>query len=207
MPFIAFEGLDGSGKSTLIKGLRQELDHRKTPTILTREPGGTPLGEEIRTLLLRTTGDAPVPRAEALLYQASRAQHVQNVIRPALERNEWVLCDRFTASSLAFQSGGREISSEDIGWLNHFSTGGLEPDLNVLLDLSVDESLKRLASRQQEIDRFEKEEKAFHQKVREAYLKMAAQKPIQWVVLSSTESSEALLLKLMTELKGRRWLA
>jgi len=207
MPFIAFEGLDGSGKSTLIKGLRQELDHRKTPTILTREPGGTPLGEEIRTLLLRTTGDAPVPRAEALLYQAGRAQHVQNVIRPALERNEWVLCDRFTASSLAFQSGGREISSEDIDWLNHFSTSGLEPDLNVLLDLSVDESLKRLQNREQEIDRFEKEEKAFHQKVREAYLKMATKKPIQWLVLSSTESSEALLLKLMMELKGRRWLA
>lgn len=207
MPFIVFEGLDGSGKSTLIKGLHAELDQRSLPLVITREPGGTPLGEEVRTLLLRTTGEPPCPRAEALLYQAGRAQHVDKVIRPALARKDWVLCDRFTASSVAFQGAGRDLYASEIIWLNRFSTQELEPDLNVLLDLSVEESLKRLKGRGQEIDRFEQEDQAFHERVRRSYLKMAEQAPAQWLVLSSTENSETLRTKLIAELKRRQWLA
>lgn len=207
MAFIAFEGLDGSGKSTLIEGLKAEFARQSLPFVVTREPGGTPLGEEIRKLLLRVDGEAPVPRAEALLYQASRAQHVEKVIRPAMKQGAWVLCDRFTASSIAFQGGGRDIENSEIDKLNRFATAGLEPDLNVLLDLSVEESLRRMSGRAQEADRFEREEKPFHQRVREAYLQLAKANPGNWLVLSSTDTSAVLLGKLLQEFRGRKWLA
>src|ERR1700761_5418793 len=116
MPFLAFEGLDGSGKSTLINGLKHEFDQRRIPFVITREPGGSVLGDEIRQMLLRVKGEAPVPRAEALLYQAGRAQHVEKLIRPALARKQWVLSDRFSASSIAFQAGGRAIARAQIEW-------------------------------------------------------------------------------------------
>lgn len=206
MAFIAFEGLDGSGKSTLIQGLRKEVESRQVPVVVTREPGGTPLGEELRQIVLKVTNDAPGPRAEALLYQAGRAQHVEKLIKPALARGEWVLTDRYTASSVAFQSGGRSLSIDDIDWLNRFSTEGLEPDLNVLLDLSVEESLRRLQGRNQEIDRFERENKAFHQKVRDTYLQLAKKTPAKWLVLSSSEPSDRLLHLLVAELKQKKWL-
>jgi dTMP kinase len=206
MYFLAFEGLDGAGKSTLMQGLRRELEGRGLGFVLSREPGGTPLGQEIRTLLLRVGGTPPVPRAEALLYQADRAQHVETLIRPALLRGEWVLSDRFAASSVAFQAGGRSLRDEEIAWLNRFSTGGLEPHLYVLLDLTVEESLRRLAGRPQETDRFEREAKDFHERVRQAYLKMAAAAPERWLVLSAAAPAEALLAELLTALKKRKWL-
>lgn len=207
MPFLAFEGLDGSGKSTLINGLKAEIEKRGIPFVITREPGGTGLGDEIRQLLLRVKGEAPVPRAEALLYQAGRAQHVEQLIRPALREKKWVLSDRFDASSVAFQGGGREISRAQIEWLNDFSTAGVKPDLNVLLDLTVDETLKRLAGRGQEPDRFEREAKEFHEKVRQVYLSMATERPKEWLVLSAAETQSVLLQKLIQALKDKKWLA
>lgn len=206
MHFIAFEGLDGAGKSTLIQGLRNELEAQGQASVLTREPGGSALGDEIRELLLRVQGEAPVPRAEALLYQAVRSQHVERLIKPSLAAGKWVITDRFAASSIAFQSGGREINEDEIHWLNAFSTRGLEPDLYVLLDLPVDESLKRLGGRAQDPDRFERENREFHERVRSAYLRLAKAGGARWLVLSALESPARLQEALLAELRKRKWL-
>ena len=206
MAFLAFEGLDGSGKSTLIDGLKLEIERRGLPYVLTREPGGTVLGEDIRQLLLRVSQNAPVPRAEALLYQAGRAQHVERVIRPALDKKEWVLCDRYAASSVAFQGGGREISRAEIDWLNRFATLDLQPDLYVLLDLSVEESTRRLRGRGQAADRLELEAATFHEKVRREYLALAQENPAGWLVLSAAEPAPAILENLLSFLRAQKWL-
>ncbi len=206
MHFIAFEGLDGAGKSTLIQGLKRELEARSQACVLTREPGGSALGDEVRQLLLKVDGESPVPRAEALLYQAIRAQHVEKLIRPSLAAKKWVLSDRFAASSIAFQGGGREINEDELHWLNKFSTKNLEPDLYVLLDLPVEESLKRLGTRDQFPDRFERENRAFHERVRTAYLTMAKGGGAKWMVLSALDSPEKMQHNLLTELKKRKWL-
>ena len=207
MHFLAFEGLDGAGKSTLIQGLKSELERLGMAAVVSREPGGTSLGQEIRQMLLRVQGEAPVARAEALLYQADRAQHVETLIRPALASGRWVLSDRFTASSVAFQGGGRDLSVAEVQWLNQFSTGGLKPDLFILLDLTVEESLRRLAGRATEADRFEREEKDFHERVRQGYLSLAKEEPSRWLVLNAAANPSELLQKLISDLKGRRWLA
>src|SRR3954464_7993655 len=121
MAFLVFEGLDGSGKSTLIERLAEELKRRGLDLILTREPGGTPLAEDIRKILLRTDAEVPHARTELLLYEASRAQHVERVIKPALRDGRWVLCDRFTASSVSFQSFARKLPRTEIDWLNNYA--------------------------------------------------------------------------------------
>ena len=210
MPFIAFEGLDGSGKSTLIRSLTERLIQAKVQFVLTREPGGTKLAEEIRNILLKIDDEVPFGRTEALLYQASRAQHVANVILPALEKKMWILCDRFSASSIAFQSFARGLDRKDIEWLNQFSTQNTFPDLNVLLDLSVEESHRRMAGRNltlgTEHDRFEKEEKEFHQKVRDGFLFQAKADPKKWLVLDAGQPSEKLSIQLMQALKDKQYL-
>lgn len=206
MPFVVFEGLDGSGKSTLIKGLADELTLRHKNVVLTREPGGTALGDEIRKLLLESGPCAPVPRAELLLYQAGRAQHVEQVIQPALKRGDWVICDRFTASSLAFQCGGRGIDEAEVEKLNHYATGGLKPDLSVLLQVSVATSEKRRSTRTN-IDRFELEKSEFHQRVFEHYLKQVKASPSDWMVIDGEgRSPKVLLEELLKQLEQRRWL-
>lgn len=200
MAFIAFEGLDGAGKSTLIQAFAQHLASHNLPYILTREPGGSQLGEEIREMLLRTKGDAPVPRAELLLYQAGRAQHVDKVIRPALAEKKWVITDRFYASTVAFQNGGRGIALEPIEWLNQFATQDCKPDLWVLLDLDVPTAMARMQGR--ELDRFEKEAQDFHERVRQSYLQQAQKEAKNWLVLSAAERPEVLLAKLIDRLKS-----
>lgn len=210
MPFFVFEGLDGSGKSSLMSKLEDQLKSKGLRTVRTREPGGTKLGDEIREMILRTQGPVPTPRTELLLYEASRAQHVDHVIRPALENQKWVLCDRFTASSVAFQAGGREIPEEWVERLNEFATGGLKPDLTVLLDLTVDESRRRRNHRegqnQQSADRIESETDSFHEKVRQGFLRQAAQDPKHWVVLDASKSQEDLLQDLLKNIQGLGWL-
>jgi len=201
MAFIVFEGLDGAGKSTLIRSLSQHLEKLKQTFVLTREPGGTALGDEIRQLLLRTKGEAPVPRAELLLYQAGRAQHVDCVIAPALKKGQWVLCDRYSASSIAFQCGGRNINQAEVEWLNNYSTGSLVPDLWVLLDLDADTAKARMQGR--ELDRFEKEHRDFHQRVRDSYLSLAKADPKKWLVLSAHDTPKQLEEKLINEMKSR----
>lgn len=208
MKFLVFEGLDGSGKSSLMMALERELQERNISFYRTREPGGTPLGDEIRNMILRKEGPAPMPRAELLLYEASRAQHVDQVIRPKLASGMWVLCDRFAASSVAFQGGGREISETDVIALNDFATGGLKPDLTILLDLSVEESRRRRQGRGEQNgegeDRIESEADSFHEKVRQSFLKQARADEASWLVLNAQETPAVLfqhLLKALTERK------
>ncbi|MCB0394156.1 MAG: dTMP kinase [Bdellovibrionales bacterium] len=205
MAFIVFEGLDGSGKSTLIRKLENHLKTQGFHVLVSREPGGTPLGEEVREMLIRTNGDTPTPRTELLLYEASRAQHVDRVIRPFLEKGGWVLCDRFSASSVAFQAGGRKIREEDVNWLNQFATDGLKPTIQVLLDLSYDVSLQRREQRSlqtgQEHDRFEIEKRDFHENVRASFLNQAKNDPGFWCVLDANQSAETLFSSLIESLK------
>lgn len=186
--------------------LERELSVRGIKTYLTREPGGTPLGDEIRQMILRKEGPAPKARTELLLYEASRAQHVDEVILPKLKQGIWVLSDRFAASSVAFQAGGREIALDKVHWLNHFATDGLEADLTVLLDLSVEESKKRREGRSQKTgesaDRIESEADAFHEKVRQGFLSQAQASP-KWLVLDARLSPQDLFAELLAELKKR----
>ena len=207
MPFIVFEGLDGSGKSTLIRGLEAHLKKQGAESLITREPGGTELGEALRETVTSTKGQAPTPRTEALLYQAIRAQHVDLVIQPALKAKKWVLCDRFRASSVAFQGGARGLKAEDIEWLNEFSTQSLQPDVTVLLDLTVEESSRRLEQRyknsSESHDRFEQEEKDFHERVRQSYLKQAKGNST-WIVLDSSKAPQALVEELIQALAKKK---
>lgn len=204
MKFIAFEGLDGGGKSTLIEGLKQAILAKSESVTVTREPGGTALGEDIRRLLLRRQGEVPTPRAELLMYIADRAQHVEKVIKPALARGEWVLSDRFSASTVAFQSGGRGLVRDEINWLNNYAINGCEPDLWVLLDLSTEEARKRMQGR--ELDRFESEEQDFHQRVRDSYLAMAQKDLAKWLVMDASMPKATLNETLLRELQTRKWL-
>lgn len=213
MIFLAFEGLDGSGKSSLMKQLEDHLLHQNIKFIKTREPGGTVVGDQLRSIILTKNKDtalSPTPRTELLLYEASRSQHVDLVIRPALAQKKWVLCDRFTASSVAFQAGGRKISIEQVHWLNHFAIDGVEPDLNILLDLTVEESKKRRQGRQSQggdaEDRIESEAEAFHDRVREGFLAESRREAKKWLVLDASQSQEKLFEVLLIGLKARKWL-
>jgi dTMP kinase len=210
MIFLVFEGLDGSGKTSLIQHTSSFLTLRNIPCIVTREPGGTPLGEELRKIILRREGDTPSPRSELLLYEAIRAHHVDRVITPALAKKQWVICDRFTASSVAFQTGGRGIQTESVHWLNDFATGGLQPHLNVLLDLSHEKSLerqqKRFAATGETADRFESEQSEFHQRVRQSYLAQARQNPTNWLVLDASQTTENMFKQLTKRLAEKKWL-
>jgi dTMP kinase len=208
--FLAFEGLDGSGKSTLIQRLMSELGRRGVAAVVTREPGGTPLAEDIRKLLLRTEREAPVAATELLLYAASRAQHVAGVIQPAIKRGDWVICDRFSASSVAFQCFARSLSRTSVDWLNAFAEQGTQPDLYILLDVSVTESQRRQNVRNAaggESDRMELESRAFHERVRQGYLAQAQERPQSWLVLDAQAAPEVLEARLIAELEERQWLA
>lgn len=211
MFFLVFEGLDGSGKSSLIKRLEVYLSEASHSVLITREPGGTELGDKLRQLILEKSNQAPTARTELLMYQASRAQHVDLVIRPALAEKKWVLCDRFSASSIAFQGGGRKISIEQVEWLNSFSTENLIPDLTILLDLSVEESKKRRLHRASQTgeheDRIEAEAEQFHQRVRSAFLAQAEKSSHNWLVLNAALSQDELFLNLLTALKTQKWLS
>ena len=204
MRFLSFEGIDSSGKSTLKRGLEGHLKVLSVPFLSTREPGGTPLAEKIRRLLLEETEDVPVPRAELLLYEASRAQNVDKLIKPALLEKKWVLCDRFTASSVAFQAGGRGLSQGMVEDLNRYAVEDCTPDLFVLVDISVEESQKRRQGQKQ--DRFEKEAASFHDAVRNNYLKQSKSDPKRWLVLDGSKPQDILLNELIKDLKQRQWL-
>lgn len=208
MAFIVFEGLDGSGKTTQIYKLADYLREKKEAVAITREPGGTALGEELREILLRIDDEVPVPRCELLIYEASRAQHVDRVIQPALERGEWVLCDRFAASSVAFQAGGRGLRREQIDWLNAFATNNLKPDLTILIDVPTEESEKRKGQRSLELgkeqDRFEIEKQEFHERVRQSYLEQARTLE-DWLVLDGRLSVDEIFSQIKSEIAKRSW--
>jgi dTMP kinase len=176
---IAFEGVEGSGKSTQLELLRQALVGRGREVVVTREPGGTPAGERMRAVLL-DPGVELHPRAEALLFAAARAELVAAVIRPALERGAAVLCDRYLDSSLAYQGDARGLGRGPVEEVNRFATGGLLPDLVVLLDLDPASGLRR---RSGELDRIEAQDLAFHRRVRQAFCDLAAANPGRFAVV------------------------
>ena len=190
--FITLEGPEGSGKTTAARHLATWLRERGRTVVLTQEPGGTPLGDEIRRIVLHMRGmsDDLDPRADALLYAAGRAQHVERVIRPALERGEWVVCARYLDSSLAYQGAGYGNDMVELRRLQDFATGGLLPDLTLLLDVPVDVGLER-TRRRAEWNRFEDtEELAFFEQVRAAYLRLAAEAPGRFRVIDGSGSVE-----------------
>ena len=183
--FLTFEGGDGSGKSTQSALLESWLIEQGRTVVSTREPGGTEVGDEIREIVLHRRGHI-VPRAEALLYAADRAHHVATVVRPALERGDIVLQDRYLDSSVAYQGVGRELEAQEIRDLSLWAAEGLLPDITVLLDLDVAIGRGRLDESRTRYDRLESEAAEFHTRVREAYLGLAAAEPGRFLVLDAT---------------------
>lgn len=183
--FLTFEGIEGSGKSTQAALLKDFLEERGLDVLVTREPGGSPIGEQIRSILLDPDNRGMVPLAELLLYEASRCQHVEAVIRPALEDGKTVICDRFFDASTAYQGYARGLGIEMVEELNLVATGGRKPDLTVVLDLPVDIGLKRLG---RSLDRIESEAVEFHERVRQGYLRIADGEPDRVKVVNATGS-------------------
>jgi dTMP kinase len=189
--FIAFEGGEGAGKSTQARLLAEALESRGLEVVITREPGGTQGAEAIRRLLLDPAGAGWEPEAEALLFAAARSDHVARLIRPALERGAWVVCDRFVDSSRAYQGGGGGLPDEAITALHQFGSGGLLPDLTVLLEGRDAIVAERLAARDGgESDRIGGREAAFHDRVRQAFERFAAAEPARFVRIDSSGSRE-----------------
>lgn len=181
--FITIEGIEGSGKTTLLNYLQQRFVHY--PIVITREPGGTKLGEEIRNLLLTQRQTAMPADAELLLMFAARAAHLDEVILPALMAGKWVLCDRFTDATYAYQGGGRGIAEQRIALLEAWTQKDLRPDYTILLDVPVEIGLARIQRRAQ-LDRFEQEAIIFHQRVRDTYLARAHAQPQRFCVIDAT---------------------
>ena len=192
-PFIAFEGINGCGKSTLHRRVSEHLRSQGIELVDTREPGGTPLGKEIRKLLLEWPGAKKCDRAELLLFAADRAEHVETLIKPALTKGYWVLCDRYIYSTITFQGDGRGIQRELLDEVNAIATQGLVPDLVVLLDLDPKVALARMAQRTDNgRDSFEDEEIDFHTRIRHGFLECAEKLPVPFLVLDATKSPEEL---------------
>jgi len=182
--FITLEGVDGAGKSTHIPKIAQLIEAQGRQVLLTREPGGTPLGEKLRELLLH---ESMHPETESLLMFAARREHIEQVIRPALERGVYVISDRFTDASFAYQCGGRGVDTDKIAQLEQWVQGDLQPDLTLLFDVSVSVSTQRLAGARNP-DRFEKENAVFFERIRRAYLMRAEQFPRRFRIIDSGKS-------------------
>lgn len=194
--FITFEGPEGSGKTTQTQALHRYLRKRGYDVLVTREPGGTRIGNQIRRILLDPQNQELLPEAEILLFSASRAQLVGQVIRPALARGTIVLCDRFADSTLAYQGYGRGLDLEELRRITAFATGGLVPDLTIYLDLDVAEGLRRKrygqGQDQEAWNRLDRQALEFHQRVRRGYLTLAAAEPERWFVLDASQSVEVI---------------
>ena len=200
--FLTVEGIEGAGKSTFIGLLEDELRKRGVDFLRTREPGGCALGRQIRPLLLDVSQQVS-DRAELFLFLADRAQHVADTIRPAIERGQWVICDRYADSTIAYQGYGRGMDPEQLQMLNDYATGGLWPEITFLLDLPVEEGLGRALARNgregltQSEGRFEAEALAFHQRIREGFLARAARWPERFRVLDASQAPETVLAQAM----------
>lgn len=196
--FITFEGGDGAGKTTQLDFLRSYLESEGHEVVTTREPGGTELGQEIRQLLLH--GGDVSPRAEALMYAADRAHHVATKIRPALARGAVVLSDRYFDSSVAYQGAGRTLDKNDVRKLSMWATGGLLPDLTVLLDLPVTQRDGRLG---ETLDRIEAAGTQFHEAVRHEFRALAAADPERWLVIDATRGIDDIAEEIRNEVRVR----
>lgn len=205
--FIVFEGGEGAGKSTQTRLLAEALRERGLEVVATREPGGTPGAEAIRRLLLDLDGEGWEPRAEALLFAAARADHVARLIRPALERGAWVVCDRFLDSSRAYQGGGGGLDDSDIMTLHRIGSGGLLPDLTLLIEVPAEQVARRLASRDGgESDRIGGREGAFHERVRRAFARFAETEPARFARIDGSgpvEQTHAAIVEAVEKLRGQ----
>lgn len=183
--FITLEGVDGAGKSTHLTWLVDYLRAQGRGVVQTREPGGTPLGEKLRELLLHEPMHL---ETEALLMFAARREHLEQVIKPALARGDWVVCDRFTDASFAYQGGGRGLSVEKLRQLEAWVQGNFQPDLTLLFDLPIEIAAQRMAGAERQLDRFEQEKADFHERVRAAYLARAEEMPARVRVIDSGQT-------------------
>ena len=204
--FLTIEGIEGAGKSTFIGLLEDELVKRGVNFLRTREPGGCALGRQIRPLLLDASQKVS-GRAELFLFLADRAQHVADTIRPALDRGQWVICDRYADSTIAYQGYGRGMDPEELQKLNDYATGGLWPDITFLLDLPAEVGLGRALARNgregltQSEGRFEAEALAFHQRIRDGFLARAARWPQRFRVLDAAQTPDAIVAQAMKHLE------
>ena len=189
--FITFEGGEGAGKSTAIKRIVEKLTSEGYKIVLTREPGGTPIAEEIRNVILDKKNTAMDPRTEALLYAASRRQHLVEKVIPALKEGKLVLCDRFLDSSLAYQGGARGIGIDTVYNMNLFATEGMLPDLTILFDIKPEEGLARIAANsQREVNRLDVEKLTFHNKVRDSFHELAKKFPERFVIVDASKTPD-----------------
>lgn len=204
--FITFEGIEGSGKTTQQRRLDAILRAAGRTTVITKEPGGTPLADRIRAILLDSASVID-PVAELFLFAASRRQHTMEVIEPALERGEAVLCDRFTDSTLAYQGFGRTLELDRLRQLNDWATGGRKPDVVLVFDLPEEQGLHRARSRNSEATtdegRFEAEDLRFHRRVREGYLALATAEPDRYAVIDASGSADEVTERMTSELSRR----
>ena len=203
--FITFEGGEGAGKSTLSKKVFDEL-MRSHEVLMTREPGGTPFGEEVRHLLLHHQTDKTTPfqvcaKAELFLFEAARVQHIEEVIKPALAQKKIVLCDRFSDSTIAYQGAGRSLGTDFVKQCDALATGGLKPELTFFVDIDPEIGLARVRSRSDVKDRIEDEALAFHKRVREAFQILARESQGRIVVLDGTLSEQELFNLAMTHIQ------
>ena len=208
---VTFEGIEGSGKSTQIKLLEQKLVATGLSVLLTREPGGTPIGDQIRQVLLDAKNKAMVPECELLLYYAARAQHIQQKVKPACDQGQVVLCDRFVDATMAYQGAARGLQSQFLTQLNDYVLNGFHADLTLLFDLPVEVGLSRAKKRADQLeesqkeDRFEQEAVDFHHKVRQAYLDLAKNNPNRFEIVNADQSVEDLqkqVFKIVSERLG-----
>ncbi|MCI2111076.1 MAG: dTMP kinase [Bacilli bacterium] len=202
--FITMEGGEGSGKSTAIKEIVAELRKEGHEVVLTREPGGTPISEEIRDIILDKKNTAMDPKTEALLYAASRRQHIVEKILPALQAGKTVICDRYLDSSLAYQGGARGIGIEKVYEMNQFATEGLLPDLTILFDIEPKEGLKRIADNAgREVNRLDIERLPFHEKVRASFHELAKRFPSRYVIIDASKGKKEVLEEAFRAIKDR----
>jgi dTMP kinase len=202
--FITMEGGEGSGKSTAIKEIVDRLTQEGYQVVLTREPGGTPISEEIRNIILDKKNTEMDPKTEALLYAASRRQHIVEKILPALKAGKIVICDRFLDSSLAYQGGARGLGIDEVYQMNQFATEGLLPDLTILFDIKPEEGLERIAANSgREVNRLDVEKLEFHKKVRSSFHELVKRFPDRYVVIDASLSREEVFEEAFKAIKDR----
>lgn len=191
--FISFEGNDGSGKSSALNALMKKLESLNYDVIYSREPGGSKIAEKIREVILDPTNMGMDPKTEALLYAASRREHIQKTILPALKESKIILCDRFVDSSVAYQGFGRGLGADEVYEMNQFATDGLLPDLTIFVCVHPEIGLSRIKKDEREMDRMEREKLDFHLKVYNGYLKLAEKYPNRIVVINGETTKESVI--------------
>ncbi len=202
--FITFEGGEGSGKSSVMKIVAERLEKDGYSIVTSREPGGTPIAEEIRDVILDKKNTAMDPRTEALLYAASRRQHLVEKVWPALKEGKLVLCDRYLDSSLAYQGGARHLGIDEVLSINLFATEGSYPDLTLLFDIEPELGLKRIAANKgREVNRLDLEKLSFHHAVRDAFHTLAKRYPDRYVVIDASQNLDAVVEDAYSAIKSR----